>query len=157
MCICSLHSTSGLDQGNTSKVAPSIMGWVCVCVCVCVSPHTQADFSFFFDVGGRRRCYVAPERFYTTAATATQNTQTGGSSGAVSGQTGGTGAPGSTAGPSGGGGGGGQEGVQGLGADGVFGSRPTAPLTADMVRYALPRCTHAHTRTYTRGPCRTIC
>eukprot|EP00898_Chlorokybus_atmophyticus_P003180 jgi/Chlat1/3863/Chrsp26S04158 len=23
-----------------------------------------ADFSFFFDTGGRRRCYVAPERFY---------------------------------------------------------------------------------------------
>jgi len=25
---------------------------------------TQADFSFFFDTGGRRRCYIAPERFY---------------------------------------------------------------------------------------------
>ena len=24
----------------------------------------QADFSFFFDTGGRRRCYIAPERFY---------------------------------------------------------------------------------------------
>jgi phosphoinositide-3-kinase regulatory subunit 4 len=23
-----------------------------------------ADFSFFFDTGGRRRCYLAPERFY---------------------------------------------------------------------------------------------
>lgn len=23
-----------------------------------------ADFSFFFDTGGRRRCYIAPERFY---------------------------------------------------------------------------------------------
>ncbi|KAL6744927.1 kinase-like domain-containing protein, partial [Haematococcus lacustris] len=30
-----------------------------------------AEFSFFFDTGGRRRCYLAPERFYTTAATAT--------------------------------------------------------------------------------------
>lgn len=28
----------------------------------------QADFSFFFDTGGRRRCYVAPERFYTADA-----------------------------------------------------------------------------------------
>ena len=25
----------------------------------------QADFSFFFDTGGRRRCYLAPERFYS--------------------------------------------------------------------------------------------
>ena len=24
----------------------------------------QADFSFFFDSGGRRRCYIAPERFH---------------------------------------------------------------------------------------------
>lgn len=24
----------------------------------------QADFSFFFDTGGRRRCYLAPERFF---------------------------------------------------------------------------------------------
>lgn len=28
----------------------------------------QADFSFFFDTGGWRRCYVAPERFYDSAA-----------------------------------------------------------------------------------------
>lgn len=28
----------------------------------------QADFSFFFDTGGRRRCYVAPERFYDPEA-----------------------------------------------------------------------------------------
>jgi len=27
----------------------------------------QADFSFFFDAGGRRRCYIAPERFYESA------------------------------------------------------------------------------------------
>lgn len=27
----------------------------------------QADFSFFFDAGGRRRCYIAPERFYEAA------------------------------------------------------------------------------------------
>ena len=26
----------------------------------------QADFSFFFDTGGRRRCYIAPERLYTS-------------------------------------------------------------------------------------------
>ena len=26
-------------------------------------PCMQADFSFFFDTGGRRRCYLAPERF----------------------------------------------------------------------------------------------
>ena len=26
--------------------------------------NNPADFSFFFDTGGRRRCYVAPERFY---------------------------------------------------------------------------------------------
>ena len=24
----------------------------------------QADFSYFFDTGGRRRCYIAPERLY---------------------------------------------------------------------------------------------
>ena len=27
----------------------------------------QADFSFFFDTGGRRRCYIAPERFYESS------------------------------------------------------------------------------------------
>ncbi|KAI3941795.1 hypothetical protein MKW98_030525 [Papaver atlanticum] len=28
-------------------------------------PHDDpSDFSFFFDTGGRRRCYLAPERFY---------------------------------------------------------------------------------------------
>jgi len=26
--------------------------------------RVQADFSFFFDTGGRRRCYIAPERFH---------------------------------------------------------------------------------------------
>ncbi|MEW5319537.1 MAG: hypothetical protein WDW38_010682 [Sanguina aurantia] len=26
-----------------------------------------AEFSYYFDTGGRRRCYIAPERFYTTA------------------------------------------------------------------------------------------
>lgn len=25
---------------------------------------SQADFSYFFDIGSRRRCYVAPERFF---------------------------------------------------------------------------------------------
>lgn len=25
---------------------------------------TQADFSYYFDTGGRRRCYLAPERFF---------------------------------------------------------------------------------------------
>lgn len=30
-------------------------------------PARQADFSFFFDAGGRRRCYIAPERFYESA------------------------------------------------------------------------------------------
>ena len=28
----------------------------------------QADFSFFFDTGGRRRCYIAPERFYESSS-----------------------------------------------------------------------------------------
>ena len=28
----------------------------------------QADFSFYFDTGGRRRCYIAPERFYEAGA-----------------------------------------------------------------------------------------
>lgn len=28
----------------------------------------QADFSFFFDTGGRRRCYIAPERFYESTS-----------------------------------------------------------------------------------------
>lgn len=27
-----------------------------------------ADFSFFFDMSGRRTCYIAPERFYTQAS-----------------------------------------------------------------------------------------
>ena len=27
---------------------------------------SQADFSFFFDTGGRRRCYIAPERLFTS-------------------------------------------------------------------------------------------
>lgn len=27
--------------------------------------RSQADFSYWFDTGGRRRCYIAPERFYT--------------------------------------------------------------------------------------------
>ncbi len=35
-----------------------------------VSWLSQADFSFFFDTGGRRRCYLAPERFYEAAAAA---------------------------------------------------------------------------------------
>jgi serine/threonine protein kinase len=30
----------------------------------------QADFSFFFDTGGRRRCYLAPERFYEAQSAA---------------------------------------------------------------------------------------
>lgn len=29
----------------------------------------QANFSFFFDTGGRRRCYIAPERFYESSET----------------------------------------------------------------------------------------
>jgi hypothetical protein len=31
-----------------------------------VVPHLdwQADFSYYFDTGGRRRCYLAPERFF---------------------------------------------------------------------------------------------
>jgi phosphoinositide-3-kinase regulatory subunit 4 len=33
------------------------------CPLPCVPPP-EADFSFFFDTGGRRRCYLAPERFY---------------------------------------------------------------------------------------------
>lgn len=28
----------------------------------------QADFSFYYDIGGRRRCYIAPERFYEGSA-----------------------------------------------------------------------------------------
>jgi len=35
----------------------------------CHAPH-QADFSFFFDTGGRRRCYLAPERFFEAPAAA---------------------------------------------------------------------------------------
>eukprot|EP00955_Chlamydomonas_euryale_P114570 366286-Chlamydomonas_euryale.AAC.4 len=27
--------------------------------------RAQAEFSYFFDTGGRRRCYIAPERFYS--------------------------------------------------------------------------------------------
>ena len=32
----------------------------------------QADFSFFFDTGGRRRCYIAPERFYESSTGSTE-------------------------------------------------------------------------------------
>ncbi len=32
----------------------------------------QADFSFFFDTGGRRRCYIAPERFYESSSGSTE-------------------------------------------------------------------------------------
>ena len=31
---------------------------------VSMSWAQQAEFSFYFDTGGRRRCYIAPERFY---------------------------------------------------------------------------------------------
>lgn len=30
----------------------------------------QAEYSFFFDTGGRRRAYIAPERFFSSAAEA---------------------------------------------------------------------------------------
>ncbi|KAK9806003.1 hypothetical protein WJX73_003643 [Symbiochloris irregularis] len=32
-----------------------------------------ADFSFFFDTGGRRRCYIAPERFHPTGTAQAPN------------------------------------------------------------------------------------
>lgn len=41
---------------------------------VCV--HLQADFSFYFDTGGRRRAYLAPERFYISGAGAATGTGT---------------------------------------------------------------------------------
>ena len=40
--------------------APAAYREACDCV--------QADFSFFFDTGGRRRCYIAPERFYESSS-----------------------------------------------------------------------------------------
>lgn len=30
----------------------------------------QADFSYYFDTGSRRRCYLAPERFFEGSAAA---------------------------------------------------------------------------------------
>lgn len=38
----------------------SLLSWLCA--------HAQAEFSYFFDTGGRRRCYIAPERFYVDCA-----------------------------------------------------------------------------------------
>jgi phosphoinositide-3-kinase, regulatory subunit 4 len=35
---------------------------------VCVPLDDPADFSYYFDSSGRRACYLAPERFYATAA-----------------------------------------------------------------------------------------
>ena len=47
------------DPGDTALMSQQgeVQGTV-----VCL----QADFSFFFDTGGRRRCYIAPERLYTS-------------------------------------------------------------------------------------------
>lgn len=49
--------------------------------CACLTPWAplppapwllmQADFSFFFDTAGRRKCYIAPERFYDAAGAGT--------------------------------------------------------------------------------------
>jgi hypothetical protein len=38
----------------------------CCCCCCCC----QADFSYYFDTGSRRRCYLAPERFFEGSAAA---------------------------------------------------------------------------------------
>ena len=35
---------------------------------VYVDLENPADFTYFFDTGGRRRCYLAPERFLASAA-----------------------------------------------------------------------------------------
>ena len=35
-----------------------------MCVCQCVPACLQFEFSYFFETGTRRRCYLAPERFY---------------------------------------------------------------------------------------------
>lgn len=43
-------------------------GRCCVAGCTRIAPACssclQADFSYYFDTGGRRRCYLAPERFF---------------------------------------------------------------------------------------------
>jgi hypothetical protein len=43
-------------------------GRCCVAVCTRIATACcsclQADFSYYFDTGGRRRCYLAPERFF---------------------------------------------------------------------------------------------
>lgn len=44
----------------------------------CAACKLQADFSFFFDTGGRRRCYLAPERFYEAQSTAAADSADGG-------------------------------------------------------------------------------
>jgi serine/threonine protein kinase len=47
-----------------------VLRWWCQHVVTLVDalvvPHLdlQADFSYYFDTGGRRRCYLAPERFF---------------------------------------------------------------------------------------------
>jgi phosphoinositide-3-kinase, regulatory subunit 4 len=35
----------------------------------------QADYSYFYDAGGRRRCYLAPERFYESDSDTAQLAQ----------------------------------------------------------------------------------
>jgi phosphoinositide-3-kinase regulatory subunit 4 len=45
-----------------------------------------ADFSFYFDAGSRRRCYLAPERFIDRASSSTPNAQAQGSTPASGGE-----------------------------------------------------------------------
>lgn len=42
----------------------------------------QAEYSFYFDTGGRRRCYIAPERFFYTAPASAAAVAAGGVGGA---------------------------------------------------------------------------
>lgn len=51
---------------------PKTTHWCCcVCFyCAVITCACQADFSYYFDTGSRRRCYLAPERFFEGSAAA---------------------------------------------------------------------------------------
>lgn len=75
ICYQLLHGLSdaharGVTHGDlkTENVLMTSWGWAFIADFASFKPPTlpadnPADYSYFFDTGGRRRCYVAPERF----------------------------------------------------------------------------------------------